>query len=109
VDSSLAIAVHTIAEEHGLMAFDLLSPLLHSLSVFLGTVAQSTPGLLHQIDTDYFRRMEAVNFTVKHDDGQENRGLVKADLVLVGVSRSSKTRFPCILPTRGIRLPMCRW
>lgn len=104
VDSSLAVAVHTIAEEHGLMAFDLLSPLLHSLSIFLGTVAQSTPGLLHQIDTDYFRRMEAVNFTVKHDDGQENRGLVKADLVLVGVSRSSKTPLSMYLANKGYKV-----
>ena len=104
VDSSLAIAVHTIAEEHGLMAFDLLSPLLHSLSVFLGSVAQSTPGLLHQIDTDYFRRMEAVNFTVKHDDGQENRGVVKADLVLVGVSRSSKTPLSMYLANKGYKV-----
>jgi len=104
VDSSLAIAVHTIAEEHGLMAFDLLSPLLHSLSVFLGSVAQSTPGLLHQIDTDYFRRMEAVNFTVKHDDGQESRGLSKADLVLVGVSRSSKTPLSMYLANKGYKV-----
>jgi regulator of PEP synthase PpsR (kinase-PPPase family) len=104
VDSSLAIAVHTIAEELGLMAFDLLSPLLHSLSIFLGTVAQSTPGLLHQIDTEYFRRMEAVNFTVKHDDGQETRGLSKADLVLVGVSRSSKTPLSMYLANKGYKV-----
>ncbi len=104
VDSTLAIAVHTIAEEKGLMAFDLLSPLLHSLSTFLGTVAQSTPGLLHQIDTDYFRRMEAVNFTVKHDDGQETRGLSKADLVLVGVSRSSKTPLSMYLANKGYKV-----
>lgn len=104
VDSTLAIAVHTIAEEKGLMAFDLLSPLLHSLSTFLGTVARSTPGLLHQIDTDYFRRMEAVNFTVKHDDGQETRGLSKADLVLVGVSRSSKTPLSMYLANKGYKV-----
>jgi hypothetical protein len=104
VDAELAIAVHTIAEEHGLMAFDLLSPLLQSLSVFLGISAQSTPGLLHQIDTDYFRRMEAVNFTVKHDDGQETRGLAKADLVLVGVSRSSKTPLSMYLANKGYKV-----
>ncbi len=104
VDAELAIAVHTIAEEHGLMAFDLLSPLLQSLSVFLGIAAQSTPGLLHQIDTDYFRRMEAVNFTVKHDDGQETRGLAKADLVLVGVSRSSKTPLAMYLANKGYKV-----
>lgn len=104
VDPELAIAVHTIAEAHGLMAFDLLSPLLQSLSVFLGIAAQATPGLLHQIDTDYFRRMEAVNFTVKHDDGQETRGLAKADLVLVGVSRSSKTPLSMYLANKGYKV-----
>lgn len=104
VDTDLAIAVHTIAEQHGLMAFDLLSPLLHCLSVFLGVAAKSTPGLLHQIDTDYFRRMEAVNFTVKHDDGQETRGLHKADLVLVGVSRSSKTPLSMYLAHKGYKV-----
>lgn len=104
VDTDLAVAVHTIAEEYGLMAFDLLSPLLHSLSIFLGAAAQSTPGLLHQIDTNYFRRMEAVNFTVKHDDGQETRGLNKADLVLVGVSRSSKTPLSMYLAHKGYKV-----
>lgn len=104
VDSTLAFAAQTIAEETGLMAFDLLSPLLHSLSVFLGSVAQSTPGLLHQIDTDYFRRMEAVNFTVKHDDGQETRYLHRADLVLVGVSRSSKTPLSMYLANKGYKV-----
>ncbi len=104
VDAGLAVVVQTIAEEHGLMAFDLLTPLLHNLSLFLGTSAHATPGLLHQIDTDYFRRMEAVNFTVKHDDGQETRGLVKADLVLVGVSRSSKTPLSMYLANKGYKV-----
>jgi len=104
VDSLLAQAAQTIAEEAGLMAFDLLSPLLHSLSVFLGSSAQSRPGLLHQIDTNYFRRMEAVNFTVKHDDGQETRNLYRADLVLVGVSRSSKTPLSMYLANKGYKV-----
>lgn len=104
VDPDLVIAVHTIAEEKGLMAFDLLTPLLRSLSLFLGVMAQSTPGLLHQIDTDYFRRIEAVNFTVKHDDGQETRGLEKAELVLVGVSRSSKTPLSMYLAHKGYKV-----
>lgn len=104
VDHELAAAVDAIAEEQGLMAFDLLTPLLASLSRFLGAAAQSTPGLLHQIDTDYFQRMEAVNFTVKHDDGQETRGIHKADLVLVGVSRTSKTPLSMYLAHKGYRV-----
>jgi len=60
--------------------------------------------LLHRIDTDYYKRVEAVNFTVKHDDGQETRHLHKADLVLVGVSRSSKTPLSMYLAHKGYKV-----
>jgi hypothetical protein len=59
------------------------------------------PGLLHGMDEEYFRRIDAVEFTVKHDDGQECRNLHKADIVLAGVSRSSKTPVSIYLAHRG--------
>jgi regulator of PEP synthase PpsR (kinase-PPPase family) len=104
VDPLLAEAVERVAEEHGLFAVDLLSGLIYSLSSFLGVESQETPGLLHRIDTDYHKRVEAVNFTVKHDDGQETRYLHKADLVLVGVSRSSKTPLSMYLAHKGYKV-----
>lgn len=104
VDASLVSAVQEKAQELGIVSYDLLTPLMCILSTFLGKSPRSTPGLLHQIDTDYFRRMEAVNFTVKHDDGQETRGLVKADLILVGVSRSSKTPLSMYLANKGYKV-----
>ncbi len=91
VDPLLSEVVERVAEECGLITVDLLSPLIYSLSRYLGAPSREKPGLLHRIDTDYHRRIDAVNFTVKHDDGQDTRYLYKADLVLVGVSRSSKT------------------
>jgi regulator of PEP synthase PpsR (kinase-PPPase family) len=104
VDPVLAEAVERVAEEHGLFAVDLLSGLIYSLSRFLGATSQEKPGLLHRIDTDYHKRVEAVNFTVKHDDGQETRYMHKADLVLVGVSRSSKTPLSMYLAHKGYKV-----
>jgi len=104
VDPHLSETVERIAEERGLMTVDLLSPLIYSLSRYLGATSREKPGLLHRIDTDYYRRIEAVNFTVKHDDGQETRYLHKADLVLVGVSRSSKTPLSMYLAHKGFKV-----
>ncbi len=104
VDPHLAEIVERVAEECGLITVDLLSPLIYSLSRYLGAPSLEKPGLLHRIDTDYYKRVEAVNFTVKHDDGQETRYLHKADLVLVGVSRSSKTPLSMYLAHKGFKV-----
>lgn len=104
VDPLLSEAVERVAEECGLITVDLLSPLIYSLSRYLGAPSREKPGLLQRIDTDYYRRVEAVNFTVKHDDGQETRYLHKADLVLVGVSRSSKTPLSMYLAHKGYKV-----
>lgn len=104
VDPHFSETVERIAEEHGLIAVDLLSSLIYNLSRYLGAPSREKPGLLHRIDTDYYKRVEAVNFTVKHDDGQETRFLYKADLVLVGVSRSSKTPLSMYLAHKGYRV-----
>ncbi len=104
VDSQLSQLVGQLAEENGLYAVDILGGLLYSLSCFLGATSRGKPGLLHRIDTDYFKRMEAVNFTVSHDDGQETRYLHKADLVLVGASRSSKTPLSMYLANKGYKV-----
>ena len=104
VDPMLSQVVERVAEEAGLITVDLLSPLIYSLSRYLGATSREKPGLLHRIDTDYHKRIEAVNFTVKHDDGQETRNLHKADLVLVGVSRSSKTPLSMYLAHKGYKV-----
>jgi [pyruvate, water dikinase]-phosphate phosphotransferase / [pyruvate, water dikinase] kinase len=104
VDPSLSQIVGQMAEEQGVYAVDLLSGLIYSLSCFLGATSRAKPGLLHRIDTDYFKRMEAVNFTVSHDDGQETQYLHKADLVLVGASRSSKTPLSMYLAHKGYKV-----
>jgi regulator of PEP synthase PpsR (kinase-PPPase family) len=65
---------------------------------------QEVPGLLSQLDSEYYKRMDAVNFTVKQDDGQEPGNLSKADIVLVGVSRTSKTPLSMYLAHKGYKV-----
>ena len=74
------------------------------LSAYLGTQPKGVPGLLHAIGDEYFRRIEAVEFTVKNDDGREPRNLPKADLVLVGISRTSKTPLSTFLAQKGLKV-----
>lgn len=101
VNRDLAQYIQNECETRGLMAFDLVTPLLSQFAKFFGRLPGQTPGLLHDMDEEYFRRIEAVEFTVKHDDGQEVRHLTNADIVLVGVSRTSKTPLSTYLAHLG--------
>lgn len=101
VNRDLAQLIHARCDTLGLQSLDLLTPLLIRISQHLGLSPQERPGLLHGVDEAYYRRVEAVEFTVKHDDGQETRNLHKADIVLVGVSRTSKTPLSIYLAHRG--------
>jgi len=82
-------------------AVDLMGSLLTQLQSHLDRSPLSQPGLLHRIDEDYFRRIEAVDFTVKHDDGQNPQTLHDADIVLVGISRTTKTPLSIYLAREG--------
>jgi [pyruvate, water dikinase]-phosphate phosphotransferase / [pyruvate, water dikinase] kinase len=102
VSQSLRAKIAQLASSKGLMNIDLLGPLLNSLDLFFG-VATTTPqaGLLRTVDDQYFRRIEAIEFTVKHDDGKTMAELDKADIVLVGISRTSKTPLSIFLSHKG--------
>ena len=81
-----------LSEDKGLESVDLVGALLAKLSGFLGAQPTGVPGAQHAVTEEYYRRIEAVEFTVKNDDGREPRNLPKADLVLVGVSRTWSRR-----------------
>ncbi len=86
-------------------AVDLIGHLMAKMGVYLGSQPSGVPGLLHTISEDYYRRIEAVEFAVKNDDGAEPRNLPKADLVLVGISRTSKTPLSTFLAQqKGLRV-----
>ncbi|KIL41793.1 phosphotransferase [Gordoniibacillus kamchatkensis] len=79
------------AQEHNISYVDLLGPVLASLERTTGREARHQPGMLHRLDENYFKKMEAIEFAVNYDDGRDFSGVLKADIVLVGVSRTSKT------------------
>jgi len=93
-----------LCDEQGVETVDLIGALIAKLAQYLGARPRGVPGLLHTIDEEYFRRIEAVEFTVKNDDGAEPRSLPKADLVLVGVSRTSKTPLSTFLAQKGYKV-----
>ncbi len=79
------------ATEEGIMAVDLLSPLMNAFVTKFEKEPHHQPGLMRKLDEEYFRKIEAIEFAVKYDDGRDPRGITKADIVLIGVSRTSKT------------------
>lgn len=93
-----------LAAEHGISHIDLIADLLGLLSTYLMMQPVGVPGLMHQADETYFRRIEAVEFTVKADDGKEPRMLRQADIILVGVSRTSKTPLSTYLAHKGFKV-----
>jgi regulator of PEP synthase PpsR (kinase-PPPase family) len=80
-----------LTRAQGIPAIDLMGPLLAHLETFFGSTPKAEPGLLHRMDEDYLRRIEAVQFAVNHDDGQNVQTLHQSDIVLVGASRTGKT------------------
>ena len=80
-----------------------LDPVMMALGQFLHARTRNLPGRQHEMDAEYFARIEAINFVMAHDDGQSMRDLDEADVVLVGVSRTSKTPTCIYLANRGIK------
>ena len=81
----------------------MLEPVLQLLQAYLGAPGARRVGAQHVLDAEYFRRIDALNFTMIHDDGQLAGSLEEADVVLVGVSRTSKTPTSIYLANRGIK------
>jgi regulator of PEP synthase PpsR (kinase-PPPase family) len=95
---------HELARAYRLLSVDVIGALITGLSGWLGEAPQGRPGLLHVTDAEYFKRIEAVEFTVKLDDGKDPRLLRQADIVLVGVSRTSKTPLSVFLAYKGLKV-----
>jgi len=91
MDASIRRLIHEQTREAGLDAVDILGPVVMGLQHQTGATPTSESGLLQLRDEKYFNRMEAIDFAIKYDDGKDPKGLVLADVILVGVSRTSKT------------------
>jgi len=104
VSPELREFIHSQSYELKIEALDLIGSLIGRLTTFLDREPINTPSGMLPLSDEYFRRIEAVEFTVKSDDGKEPRNFRKADLVLVGVSRTSKTPLSTLLAQRGLKV-----
>ena len=86
------------------MAVDLIGPAIDALAQVSGRVPIDVPGGLRIADADYFQRIEAMEFTIAHDDGRNPQDLTQADIVLLGVSRTSKTPTSIYLSQQGYKV-----
>src|SRR3974390_1023932 len=115
IEQSPGIVLYTLLEDElvqclekhcrelGLPCMSILGPVLQLLQSYLGTETIHRVGAQHVLNAEYFQRIDALNFTMLHDDGQHVDDLEQADVVLVGVSRTSKTPTSIYLANRGIK------
>ncbi|AFZ68355.1 pyruvate, water dikinase regulatory protein [Deinococcus peraridilitoris] len=93
----------TLAQEHHVRTLDLLGLTVQVFSEAFGVTPRETPSPHHRLDAAYFQRIEAMEWTVRHDDGRAQDHLIEADIVLIGVSRVSKTPLCIYLANRGCK------
>lgn len=93
-----------VAQKERIRAVDLLGPLLTQMANVFESEPDFQPGLLHAVNEKYFKKVEAVEFTLNHDDGRNLSTLEEADVILVGISRTSKTPLSIYLSMEGIKV-----
>ncbi len=103
VETGLRTELETFCQRVGLPVLNVLDPVMTMLQEQFGEKAAARPGRQYVLDADYFRRIDAMHYVLAHDDGQAQAGIAAADVVLVGVSRSSKTPTSFYLANRGIK------
>jgi hypothetical protein len=103
VNPSLRRFLLDLAKSKKVIAIDIMGPLLDTLSHYFDQTPSDTPGLQYRTVTDYFKRMDAIDFTIKHDEGSGLEDLEEADIVLLGISRVSKTPLSIYLANLGFR------
>ena len=92
------------AVELQIQVVDVLGPMLRAIQKNSGLLPKNQAGLIHALDHEYFKRVEAVEFAVKYDDGKNPLGLLKADIVIIGVSRTSKTPLSMYLAHKQLKV-----
>ena len=104
VSPELREALERHARAYEIKTVDIMGPMLEAIQEMSGLASKNKAGLIHSLDQEYFKRVEAVEFAVKYDDGKNPWGLLKADLVVIGVSRTSKTPLSMYLANKKIKI-----
>lgn len=103
IDEQLATLLDRRCAEIGVPCVSVLEPVLSIFQSYLGAPKGRRVGAQHVLDAEYFRRIDALNFTMEHDDGQLPPNIEEADIVLIGISRTSKTPTSIYLANRGLK------
>ncbi|MGI9439739.1 MAG: pyruvate, water dikinase regulatory protein [Parvibaculales bacterium] len=103
VDGDMRVTLEKHCEKLRIPCMPVLDPLVATMGAYLNVEIDARPGSQHTLDTNYFRRIAAFNYTIQHDDGQSQGDLDDADIILTGVSRTSKTPTCMYLANRGIK------
>lgn len=103
VDEKMRLRLQERCAELQVPCIAVLDPLIRGMSAYLGQHAKGVPGLQHALDDAYFRRVSAIEFAMRYDDGKKQDGLREADVILVGISRTSKTPTCVFLARSGIK------
>ena len=103
VSACLGKYFHEKVAEYNLRAVDIMGHVLDAVGTIATTKPRMTAGMVHKLDQEYFKKVEAIEFAVKYDDGKNPSGFEKADIVIIGVSRTSKTPLSMFLAYKKIK------
>ncbi len=103
VSKELRDAFEKLAHEQHVTYVDIMGPMMDAVGSIVTTEPRMKPGMVHRLDQEYFKKVEAIEFAVKYDDGKNPAGFTKADVVLIGVSRTSKTPLSMYLAHKKIK------
>jgi regulator of PEP synthase PpsR (kinase-PPPase family) len=103
LDAALAERLQSKCREFSIPCLSILDPVLGLFQSYLGAESTKRVGAQHTLNAEYFKRIDALNYTMLHDDGQHTDDLEHADVVLTGVSRTSKTPTSIYLANRGVK------
>ncbi len=103
LQENLVVTLEQKCRDLGLPCLSILGPVLHLFQSYLGAESTHKVGAQHTLNAEYFRRIDALNYTMMHDDGQQTDDLEEADVLLIGVSRTSKTPTSIYLANRGVK------
>ncbi|KGR72825.1 pyruvate, water dikinase regulatory protein [Streptococcus phocae subsp. phocae] len=104
VDEELTNYAEKRCQAEGFAYVDLLTNVIKTMADLSGDKPLGQPGMLRKLDNQYFNRVDAIEFAVKYDDGKDPRGILKADVVILGVSRTSKTPLSMYLADKQIKV-----
>ena len=103
LEKDLVARLEAKCQQINIPSLSIIGPVMQLFQAYLGAPTTGRVGAQHTLNAEYFKRIDALNYTMIHDDGQHVEGLEEADVVLVGVSRTSKTPTSIYLANRGIR------